>query len=99
MHDPTTLNRQGPDVGTQYRSVIFTHSPEQEQTAKQVRDKLQKEFYPNAKIQTQIVPISQFWDAESYHQLYLEYNPGGYECPSHYLRTKPQIWKFNFPIT
>lgn len=88
MHDPTTKNRQGPDSGTQYRSAIFYHNEAQKLTAQKEKERLQKTFYQD-KIVTEIVPITQFWDAEKYHQLYLERNPGGYECPSHFLRTKP----------
>jgi len=69
-HDPTTLNRQGPDVGTQYRSVIFTHSPEQEAEARSSRDAAQSRF--KRPIVTKIVPAPQFWRAEDYHQQYLE---------------------------
>lgn len=91
MHDPTTLNRQGPDTGTQYRSAIFTHSEEQSKVAQEVKDRLQKDFYPKHRIVTEIIPITVFWDAEDYHQLYLERNPSGYACPSHFLRTTPQL--------
>jgi peptide-methionine (S)-S-oxide reductase len=84
MHDPTTANRQGPDVGTQYRSAIFTHDDEQLQTAKDVTEKVGKQWY-KAPITTQIIPAGQWWDAEEYHQLYLDRNPGGYECPSQYV--------------
>jgi peptide-methionine (S)-S-oxide reductase len=69
-HNPTTLNRQGPDVGTQYRSAIFYHSPEQEAEAKASRDAAQKRF-PRP-IVTEIVPATEFWRAEEYHQQYLE---------------------------
>jgi peptide-methionine (S)-S-oxide reductase len=69
-HNPTTLNRQGPDVGTQYRSAIFTHSPEQEATARASRDEAQKRF-PRP-IVTEIAPAAEFWRAEEYHQQYLE---------------------------
>ena len=69
-HDPTTKNRQGPDVGTQYRSTIFFHTPEQEAEAKQSRDAAQKSF--NRPIVTEIVPAMTFWRAEEYHQQYLE---------------------------
>jgi peptide-methionine (S)-S-oxide reductase len=69
-HNPTTLNRQGPDVGTQYRSAIFFHSPEQEAEAKASRDAAQKRF-PRP-IVTEITPASDFWRAEEYHQQYLE---------------------------
>ena len=69
-HDPTTKNRQGPDVGTQYRSAIFFHSPEQEEEAKRSRDEAQKSF--KRPIVTEIVPAKDFWRAEEYHQQYLE---------------------------
>jgi peptide-methionine (S)-S-oxide reductase len=69
-HDPTTKNRQGPDVGTQYRSVIFFHSPEQEEEAKRSREEAQKSF--KRPIVTEIVPAADFWRAEEYHQQYLE---------------------------
>jgi peptide-methionine (S)-S-oxide reductase len=69
-HDPTTLNRQGPDVGTQYRSVIFTHSPEQEAEARSSLQAAQTRF--KRPIVTQILPAPEFWRAEEYHQQYLE---------------------------
>ena len=69
-HDPTTKNRQGPDVGTQYRSAIFFHSPEQEAEARRSRDEAQKRF--KRPIVTEIVAASDFWRAEEYHQQYLE---------------------------
>jgi methionine-S-sulfoxide reductase len=81
MHDPTTLNRQGPDVGTQYRSAIFTHGPEQARIAQDITDKVAKEWYKKP-ITTQIIPAGEWWDAEDYHQLYLHKNPNGYECPA-----------------
>jgi peptide-methionine (S)-S-oxide reductase len=69
-HNPTTLNRQGPDVGAQYRSAIFYHSPEQEAEAKASRDAAQSRF-PRP-IVTEITPATEFWRAEEYHQQYLE---------------------------
>ena len=69
-HNPTTLNRQGPDVGSQYRSAIFFHSPEQEAEAKKSRDEAQAQF-PRP-IVTEIKPAQTFWRAEEYHQQYLE---------------------------
>lgn len=71
-HDPTTLNRQGPDVGTQYRSVIFYHTPEQETLAQVSKEKQQNSGRYKRPIVTQIVPSSQFYRAEEYHQQYLE---------------------------
>ncbi len=69
-HDPTTLNRQGPDVGTQYRSVVFYLTPEQEEAARASRDLVSKR-YPDP-IVTEIVPFEEFYRAEEYHQRYLE---------------------------
>ena len=69
-HNPTTLNRQGPDVGAQYRSAIFYYSPEQLVEARASRESAQTKF-PRP-IVTQIVPASEFWRAEEYHQQYLE---------------------------
>jgi peptide-methionine (S)-S-oxide reductase len=69
-HNPTTLNRQGPDVGTQYRSAIFYHSPEQKAEAEKSRDAAQARF-PRP-IVTEITPATEFWRAEEYHQQYLE---------------------------
>ncbi|MFQ5743659.1 MAG: peptide-methionine (S)-S-oxide reductase MsrA [Acidobacteriota bacterium] len=72
IHDPTTLNRQGPDIGHQYRSAIFFHSPEQEAAAIQSRDTQQRSgHYPSA-IVTEITPASTFYKAADYHQQYLE---------------------------
>jgi len=71
-HDPTTLNRQGPDWGTQYRSVIFYHSPEQEATARASKEKMERSGAFRRPIVTQIVPATQFYRAEEYHQRYLE---------------------------
>jgi len=71
-HDPTQLNRQGPDVGTQYRSAIFFHSPEQEKAARASKEKLQASGRYKRPITTEISPVSEFWMAEDYHQQYLE---------------------------
>jgi peptide-methionine (S)-S-oxide reductase len=70
IHDPTTLNRQGNDVGTQYRSAIFFHSPEQERTAKEVIANLAKEKLWGRPIVTEVVPAAKFYVAEGYHQEY-----------------------------
>eukprot|EP00884_Botryococcus_braunii_P011884 jgi/Botrbrau1/20697/Bobra.0058s0026.1 len=78
IHDPTTLNRQGNDRGTQYRSAIFYHDDEQRQVAEKVKEEVQKKHYPNKQIVTEIVPAGKWWDAEDYHQKYLIKNPGGY---------------------
>jgi peptide-methionine (S)-S-oxide reductase len=71
MHDPTTPNRQGPDVGSQYRSAIFFHTPEQQQSAQRVKDKLQSSGSFRRPIVTEITPFTEFWRAEEYHQQYL----------------------------
>ena len=71
-HDPTTLNRQGPDVGTQYRSAIFFHTPEQEAAAKASKDAQAKSGRFKRPIVTEIQPAPEFWQAEDYHQPYLE---------------------------
>jgi peptide-methionine (S)-S-oxide reductase len=71
-HDPTQLNRQGPDWGTQYRSAIFFHTPEQEAAAKASKERLEKSRRFSKPIVTQIVPAVTFFEAEDYHQQYLE---------------------------
>jgi peptide-methionine (S)-S-oxide reductase len=71
-HDPTQLNRQGPDWGKQYRSAIFFHTPEQEASAKASRERLEKSHRFSKPIVTQIVPAETFFEAEDYHQQYLE---------------------------
>ena len=71
-HNPTTLNRQGPDVGAQYRSVIFYHSPEQQAAANASKEKLEKSGRFNRPIVTQVEPAPTFWHAEEYHQHYLQ---------------------------
>ena len=72
-HDPTQLDRQGTGVGSQYRSVIFYHTPEQEAAVRASEEKLQAdEKYAERKIVTEIVPAAEFWRAEDYHQQYLE---------------------------
>ncbi len=70
IHDPTQLNRQGPDVGTQYRSVIFTHDEDQAVAAKRSKEEAEPRF--PMPVVTQIAPASAFWPAEEYHQRYLE---------------------------
>ena len=73
-HNPTTLNRQGPDIGTQYRSAIFFHDSEQEKTAIQSKEKLQNSNQFKNKIVTQIIPAKKFYRAEEYHQRYFAKN-------------------------
>jgi methionine-S-sulfoxide reductase len=84
LHDPTTLNRQGNDVGTQYRSAIFYNSPEQKATAEQVKARVGASGKWARPITTEITPAAVWYSAEKYHQDYLQKHPGGYSC--HYLR-------------
>jgi peptide methionine sulfoxide reductase msrA/msrB len=84
MHDPTTLNRQHNDRGTQYRSAIFYHSDAQKQTAEQVKARVDKSGKWPKPVVTEITKASEWWPAEDYHQKYLVKNPGGYNC--HFLR-------------
>jgi len=84
MHDPTTLNRQGNDLGTQYRSAIFVTSDEQRRVAEAVKRRVDASGKWERPIVTEIVQAGPFTPAEEYHQDYLEKNPGGYTC--HYLR-------------
>lgn len=74
MHDPTQMNRQGPDVGTQYRSAIFTYSPDQERVAKERLEAARRRY--RRPIATVIEPAQTFWAAEDYHQRYFEKNGG-----------------------
>jgi methionine-S-sulfoxide reductase len=85
LHDPTTLNRQGNDIGTQYRSAICPQNAEQERTAEQVKARVDASGRWLKPITTTIEPASTWYDAEEYHQDYLRKHPGGYTC--HYMRT------------
>ena len=71
-HDPTQLNRQGPDVGDNYRTVVFFHSPEQEKAATASKERLEQEGRYRRPIVTEILPAPTFWEAEDYHQQYFE---------------------------
>jgi peptide methionine sulfoxide reductase msrA/msrB len=84
MHDPTTSNRQGNDVGTQYRSAIFVSSEQQRATAEAVKQRVGASGKWKRPIVTEIASAGAFTPAEDYHQDYLEKHPGGYTC--HYLR-------------
>lgn len=84
LHDPTTLNRQGNDVGTQYRSAIFYHNEMQKKEALKVKEEVEKSGKWKKPITTEIVEAEKFYPAEEYHQDYLQKNPNGYTC--HYLR-------------
>ena len=72
IHDPTTLNRQGPDIGSQYRSIIFYHNEEQMNLALKIKDKLEKAGRFSRKIVTEIIPVTTFYKAEEYHQKYFQ---------------------------
>jgi peptide-methionine (S)-S-oxide reductase len=80
MHDPTSWHRQCPDVGSQYRSAVFYHSPQQEEKAKEVKARLEKSKQHSKPIVTEIVPASPFYRAEEYHQRYHEKHGGS--CPT-----------------
>jgi methionine-S-sulfoxide reductase len=84
LHDPTTLNRQGNDVGTQYRSAIFPQTPEQRITAERVRARVEASGNWKRPVTTSIEPASTWYSAEGYHQDYLRKHPGGYSC--HFMR-------------
>ena len=79
LHDPTTLNRQGPDIGTQYRSVIFYHNQEQKSLANEKIEALNKIGIFKRKIVTTVTPAGEYWTAEEYHQKYL-YKRGQSDC-------------------
>jgi peptide-methionine (S)-S-oxide reductase len=91
IHDPTTLNRQGADVGTQYRSAIFYHSPEQKAIAEQVIGELNAEKIWNRPIVTELTPFTSFYPAEDYHQEYFTNNPFQPYCQ---IVIAPKIAKF-----
>jgi methionine-S-sulfoxide reductase len=84
LHDPTQLNRQQNDIGTQYRSAIFYHSEDQKKTALKVKTLVNTSGKWKKEVVTEIVPFTKWYSAESYHQDYLQKNPQGYNC--HYLR-------------
>jgi len=84
LHDPTTLNRQGNDVGTQYRSAIFYTTPEQRDTAERVKVRVAQSGLWKRPITTEIAPEATWWTAEGEHQDFLQKNPYGYTC--HYMR-------------
>jgi methionine-S-sulfoxide reductase len=84
MHDPTTPNRQGNDIGTQYRSAIFYHSDAQREVAEAVKAEVDRSGKWKRPVVTEVVPAGPFYPAEDYHQKYLLKNPGGYTC--HWLR-------------
>jgi peptide-methionine (S)-S-oxide reductase len=91
IHDPTTLNRQGNDVGTQYRSAIFHHSVEQKAAAEQVIAKIGAAKVYDEPIVTEVVPASKFYVAEDYHQEYFRRNPTQPYCA---FVVRPKVAKF-----
>jgi peptide-methionine (S)-S-oxide reductase len=84
MHNPTTKNRQGNDIGTSYRSAIFYTDEEQKRTAEEVIRTVDASGEWGGRVVTEVVPFREFWDAEDYHQDYLVKHPRGYTC--HYVR-------------
>lgn len=91
IHDPTTLDRQGADVGTQYRSVIFTHSAGQEAVAREVIKEIEQAGIWDAPVVTEVVPLTDFYPAEEYHQDYFRRNPGQGYCR---VVIAPKVAKF-----
>lgn len=87
-HDPTQRNRQGPDVGTQYRSIVLSHDEEQRTTAAAYIDALDEEYDDD--VVTELEPLEQFWPAEEYHQDYFEKNPSDAYCQRH---AQPKVEK------
>ena len=91
IHDPTQLNRQGPDVGTQYRSAVFYHDDEQKETAEAFVRELEAEgAYDEGEIVTEIEPLEEFYEAEEYHQDYYEKNPSDRYCS---IQAEPKVQK------
>jgi methionine-S-sulfoxide reductase len=91
VHDPTTLNKQGADVGPQYRSVIFYHTAQQEKLAREIIESLEKEKAYSAKIVTAVEPESNYFSAEEYHQNYFDTNP---DVPYCQFVVQPKVDKF-----
>lgn len=90
-HNPTSINRQGNDIGTQYRSVIFFHTPEQKQKAREMIDQLDRDMVFDKPIVTEITPVSQFYAAEDYHQNYYKQNASKPYCS---FVIQPKLNKF-----
>lgn len=89
IHDPTTRNRQGNDVGSSYRSAIFYQNEDELKTAQQLIDKVNESGMYNNPVVTSLEKFDAFYSAEEYHQDYLRKNPGGYTC--HYVRTETSL--------
>jgi len=96
VHDPTTLNRQGADVGTNYRSVIFYHNPEQKSQATEVMREITEAGIWDARIVTELVPLQTFYRAEQYHQEYFKNNPNQPYCR---IVIAPKVQKFRAHYT
>ena len=96
IHDPTTLNRQGNDVGTQYRSGIYFHTPEQQQVAQAMLEQLAQERVFDAPLTTELLPEQNFWPAENYHHQYYARNPGQGYCAA---VVGPKVAKFRQTFT
>ncbi len=90
-HDPTTLNRQGNDVGTQYRSAVYYTTPEQEQEARLLMAELEQGAIFNAPIVTEVLPLARYWPAEAYHQDYYQQHPNQGYCA---FVVGPKVAKF-----
>lgn len=101
VHDPTTLNRQGNDIGTQYRSAIFAVDDNQMKIAQEIKEKVGKEWYPKQTITTQIRMLDKWFDAEDYHQDYIQHKIDAkksyYECPVHKIRPFPPLSALKTP--
>lgn len=91
VHDPTQVNRQGNDIGTQYRSVIFYHNQEQADISLAYKQRLAKEKVWSEPIATEVVPLATFYPAEDYHKDYFELNPGNAYCQA---VVRPKVEKF-----
>ena len=96
IHDPTTLNRQGNDVGTQYRSGIYFHTPEQQQVAQAMLEQLAQERVFDAPLTTELLPEQNFWPAEDYHAQYYARNPSQGYCAA---IIGPKLAKFRQTFT
>ncbi|CAL5873541.1 uncharacterized protein PFLUO_LOCUS7821 [Penicillium psychrofluorescens] len=90
IHDATSLNKQGRNEGTNYRSAIFYHNYTQREIAQEVTEKVSKQWFKDT-VHTLIVEAGPWWDAEEYHQLYLDKVPDGYHCEAHFLRSFPEL--------
>jgi peptide-methionine (S)-S-oxide reductase len=96
IHDPTTLNRQGHDVGTQYRSVIFTHSEAQQREARELIDDIERQRMVDDPVVTEVLPVPRYWPAEAYHQNYFARNPFQGYCM---MVVGPKVAKFRRQYT